>query len=108
MIREPWTAVRYAAALVSQSLGRRTKDETLGLDAARRGAWFRYRPKPYDGQVMLVTASERRNTAALHTAWRRLAKGGLVTTEVSGDHDSILQEPMVRELGREVRRFLEN
>ena len=108
VLRQPAKAVRYAGSLIGQAFGGGASSGSVTRKAAKNSAYFRYRPKPYAGEAILVVASERQNTAELAQRWRRLARGGLVVAEVPGDHISMLQEPGIGELARALMRVLED
>jgi len=105
-LRQPLKAARIAGSLVRQSLGLGVADAPVTLNAARVGSLLRYRPNPYAGSAILITAAEREQNADLVRRWRRLIAGGLVTAEVPGDHRSMLQKPHVGELARILAGYL--
>jgi len=104
--RQPVKAARYARSLVSQSLGLNAAADPDTAKAARVGAHFRYRPRPYGGEAILVTAAERLDNTNLVAAWRRLVPDGLVTMKVPGDHRSMIREPHVGQFGRTLLHLL--
>ena len=108
VLRQPLKGVRFAGSLIGQALGLSAPAGSVTRQAAKSSAYFRYRPKPYPGEAILLVASERQNTAELARRWRRLIKGDLVVTEVSGDHISMMQEPGIGELARTLMRQLED
>ena len=66
-----------------------------------------YKPKPYDGQVVLFRASENRlSSVNQESAWKRLAPA-IEIYEVSGHHGNIVDQPQVAMLAEEVRTCLE-
>ena len=106
IMRQPLKAARLASSLVGQSVGRTPSDVTADLQAARTTAYFRYRPKPYHGDAVLVTCRERRNSTALAADWRRLVRGRLIVEEAPGDHISMLMDPQVRAVATILDRHL--
>jgi len=107
MVRQPLKAARFAGSLVAQSFGIAKTDAATTLRAARAGAYYRYRPKPYAGEVILITSTERNQSRVLVDRWRQLAEGGLITTDAPGDHLAMVQEPHVGALGQTLVRLLD-
>ncbi len=69
--------------------------------AANKEAADRYVPGPYDGRVALFrTGKWSLDDRSL--GWQEVCTGGLEVIEVTGDHDSIISEPEVRTLAREL------
>ena len=70
----------------------------------------RYVVKAYPGKVTLFLASENvtSNACALRTAWGHVAVGGLEIHEVPGDHVTIIHDPHVATLARQLRRCLDD
>ncbi|MFB2939482.1 amino acid adenylation domain-containing protein [Aerosakkonemataceae cyanobacterium BLCC-F154] len=68
----------------------------------------RYEAKPYNGKVVYFKAKEQgsRNTDIFIENWRKLAKEGLDCYEVSGDHWSMLEEPHVQKLAKQIELCL--
>jgi hypothetical protein len=58
----------------------------------------RYRPRPYDGRSVLVTAQDREASEPVEMA--EFLTGPTQLVEVPGTHDSILEEPFVATLAR--------
>jgi len=108
VVRKPFKAVRFAGSLLGQVLGFSAPEGPVTRKAAQTGAQFRYRPKPYPGEAILILAAERKQIAELVKRWRRLVTGGLVVAEVPGTHNSMLQEPQIGELARTLMRLLED
>jgi thioesterase domain-containing protein len=59
-----------------------------------------YRPKPYAGRVTLFRARTRAlfDSSAADLGWSRFAEGGVEIRIIPGHHESMLQEPHVRQL----------
>ena len=108
VVRQPLRAARYAGSLVGQSLGLGATDDPITLRSARAGAYYLYRPKPYDGSATLITSAERANSDDLINKWQSLVTGGLTAVAAPGDHISMLKEPHVGELARILARTLKN
>ncbi|MGE0361764.1 MAG: amino acid adenylation domain-containing protein [Vicinamibacterales bacterium] len=64
-------------------------------------AYHRYRPARYDGDVTLFFATERPQGDDTTARWRELA-GSLIVHPVPGSHQTMLEEPNVRVLAREL------
>src|SRR5262249_51110003 len=61
-----------------------------------------YVPQEYPGRLTLFRAAQQPSACSLDPLmdWGRLARGGVDAQTVRGHHESILQEPNVRELAR--------
>jgi thioesterase domain-containing protein len=68
-----------------------------------RRALERYRPKPYEGQVLLVRSRQRANEPA---GWGTLLNGNLHTKVLPGEHLTLLREPNVRAVVSAVEEYL--
>jgi len=108
VLRQPLRAVRIAGSLVGQSLGVKAQVRPADRESARVGAHFRYQPKPYAGDAILITTAERQDNGDLAESWRRLVGGKLVTAQVPGNHLSMMREPHVGDLADTVTRLLED
>ncbi|MGK7923836.1 MAG: amino acid adenylation domain-containing protein, partial [Spirulina sp.] len=64
-----------------------------------------YKAKPYFGKITFFKAKQAfsRDTDRFVANWSKLAREGLDCYEVSGDHWSMLEEPHVRDLARQVQ-----
>ena len=67
-----------------------------------------YRPKPYGGAIHLFLVREIRAQRLYdeRAEWAALAEGELEINVVDGDHDTVLEEPHVASLGRDLSRVL--
>ncbi len=67
----------------------------------------RYRPRPYDGAVLLIRSSEEPAGYGLDQrfGWRPVVGGGLRMRTVPGSHFSIFLEPAIHLLSRYVREI---
>lgn len=68
-----------------------------------RRALERYRPKPYEGQVLLVRSRQRANEPA---GWETLLNGNMHTKVLPGEHLTLLREPNVRAVVTAVEEYL--
>lgn len=72
----------------------------------------RYQPKPYPGQVVIFRATDRDDAATTFTppdlGWGQFAQGELTLYDTPGDHLSILREPHVQLLGRQLHHCLQS
>jgi aspartate racemase len=57
-----------------------------------------YRPRAYAGRVTLFQAHATAQVSDLAPGWRALARRGVASWAIPGDHDTMLQEPYVRVL----------
>lgn len=73
------------------------------LWASHVRALSRYQPQPYDGHVTLFRTRGHRIFCSFDPqyGWGRLARRGVAVRVTPGAHESLLQEPHVRELARE-------
>ncbi|MGD1000436.1 MAG: amino acid adenylation domain-containing protein [Candidatus Brocadiia bacterium] len=80
---------------------------TLLRAGGRAGRW--YRPKLYQGRLILFLANETtpRLRHGARLAWRELATGGAEVYSVPGVHELILSEPNVRVLAGYFKAHLE-
>jgi len=91
--------------------------EQLGLEihpaklSAEEGfllAMRRYIPRPYAGDATLFRAGDGSDYPDPMLGWEGLIQGHLDIQQVSGDHDTILQEPHIGMLARLLEGCLEN
>ena len=68
----------------------------------------RYKAKPYPGKVVYFKAKEEqsRKTDLFIENWRKFAQEGLDFYEVSGDHWSMLEEPHIQDLAKQIELCL--
>lgn len=68
-----------------------------------------YRPVPYEGNVVVMLASDTNfeGPAAWRAPWREAVKGKLEFFEVPGDHRNMLQEPQVDVLAERLNAVVE-
>lgn len=69
-----------------------------------------YTPKPYPGRVILFKAADQKAILGPdpELGWGSVAKGGVESYEVPGDHMTILDRPRVAKLAEELKRFLKS
>jgi thioesterase domain-containing protein len=66
-----------------------------------------YRPRPFGGRLLIFNTRQSVNLAGTETlGWDDVVSGAIETVPVPGDHLSMLIEPNVRELGRELAKQL--
>ena len=78
-------------------------------EAVRNQVIQAYKPKPYDGKVVLFRAMERDPFEGCKDhalGWGSLATGGLHIYDVPGDHIGILKEPNVRVMANYLQSYL--
>jgi hypothetical protein len=68
----------------------------------------RYIPRPYAGNATLFRAGDGSDYPEPMLGWEGLINGNLDVQQVSGDHDTILQEPHIGLLARLLEGCLEN
>jgi len=107
VLRKPLKAARFAGSLVAQSFGIASTNAVTTLRAARVGAYYRYRPKPYAGEVILITSIESDESRVSVDRWQQLAKGGLITADTPGNHIAMVKEPCVGTLAQTLVRLLD-
>ena len=71
-------------------------------------AVYAYRPRGYDGRVMVVTARARPLLGPFDPdlGWKRMVAGAVSVVAVPGSHETFLREPYVRTVAEEIRREL--
>jgi thioesterase domain-containing protein/acyl carrier protein len=66
----------------------------------------RWRPKPFSGELLLLTCEETRAIGGEGLGWERLAGNRLRTERVPGTHQTLLRSPHVEEVAAVLRRWL--
>ena len=79
----------------------------LEVHSAHLEAMKNYRPRPFAGRIALFRPSGSGNATAPQGDWAQIAAGGITRHTTPGDHHSMLQEPVVEVLGRELGRLLD-
>ena len=110
-LRHPWSAKSGATpsdtedpSIESIPAEYRTVIET------HRQALARYKPRRYPGLVTLFRARSQSLMAVPHEqdlGWGRIAAGGVDVKMCRGNHSTIVWEPLVQTLARELRRALD-
>lgn len=70
-----------------------------------------YRPRQYEGGMILFRAREQPATgwaSDLDFGWSRWVRGGVEVQTVPGNHDTVIAEPNVRELGSRLRAQIDS
>lgn len=78
------------------------------IEQASWRALLCYQPRPYAGRLHLLWSTGGRSKGAARAleAWERLAEGGVERVEIPGVHLSVMQEPMIVEVGRLLRSWI--
>ena len=81
----------------------------LHLTHAHLRAVHNHRPRPLDVSATLIQAADgdAEARAGATASWKALCTGAFQTLTLPGDHFSLLREPNVVELAREIERLLE-
>jgi thioesterase domain-containing protein len=76
---------------------------------AHKAAWDAYVPRPYAGKVISFRASQRslRGSDDPKGEWSRLAAGVVDVQDVPGDHNTMMTEPCVQVLARQLQACME-
>jgi thioesterase domain-containing protein len=69
-------------------------------------AVLRYRPPPYPGNVMLFQAADRLDVFDHIPGWPDTIRGKFTTREVTGNHESMLEQPNVQDLAAQLFGWL--
>jgi amino acid adenylation domain-containing protein len=85
---------------------------SVAVFGATMRAVHQHPPRPYDGDVLLVEATDAvpgypRPEGGLAPAWRRLLHGRFEVRTVSGTHGTLLDPPQVAAVAREVSHVLD-
>ena len=78
------------------------------VHSASMAAGRDFTPKPFDGHLLLFRAGRRRLDLYPEDTlgWRNLAKGGITTVVIDGDHLSMLDHPQVDTIAERLNREL--
>ncbi|NEO94698.1 MAG: non-ribosomal peptide synthetase, partial [Moorea sp. SIO3G5] len=74
----------------------------LQVFQANSQALHRYVPQPYIGKIVLFCAEESQKTTKGMMAWQQLALGGVEAYSIPGDHYTIIQDPQVQGLAKQL------
>jgi thioesterase domain-containing protein len=101
-----WTVVERAQhmGLLAQGLGRQDVQDIVSLRRALHTALLRHRPRPASERTYLFTSGA--DPAALAAGWAGIGNAGLQVRHIGGTHWSILREPHVATLAREIELAL--
>jgi thioesterase domain-containing protein len=66
-----------------------------------------YFPRAYDGKVVLFESTKSPGILAVETIWKSRARGGLEIKKLPCTHETMLDEPHVRQLANELNACLE-
>ena len=86
-------------ALLLERIGAANHASFLDAEEAFLLALRRYVPKPYGGRGILFRAKDELvRYPDPNLGWDQVVMGGIEVREVSGDHDTLMQEPHIGEL----------
>ena len=78
------------------------------LAQAHDQAWFNYKPSPYSGSVVIFQTEKQ--PLGINPdptlGWRKWLKGDLQLYKIPGYHRTILKEPHVQTLAKQLRECL--
>ena len=82
--------------------------ENLSIEHEK--AYFKYEPRPYSGDVIVLRASKQLRGSMGDTwlGWKGVINGNLEVHEVPGHQQNILLEPNVSRLAAEIEAQLKN
>ena len=82
--------------------------EVPEIASSHLAAVYDYRPRLYDGRVMVVTARARplRGPFEADLGWKRMVSGSVSVVPVPGSHETFLREPYVHTVAERIRREL--
>jgi len=99
-----------AAGRLSGSFDVELLERLYGIFRINLEALHEYRPESYGGSVTLLRAGEgsrdERSFGKDATAWERVVRGGVEVRTVPGTHHTMVREPGVEPLARELERAL--
>jgi thioesterase domain-containing protein/acyl carrier protein len=99
-----------AAGLVPGELDMDRMQHLYRIFCINLQALHEYRPGSYGGRVTLLRADERRLAERLFRrksiGWERVVRGGVEVRMIPGTHHTMVREPHVETLAREVERAL--
>jgi thioesterase domain-containing protein len=96
-------------------LAERVAERAANLHLGANALWseklhnaaLRYQPREYSGRVLFFEPVERLDIAGIEESWAGVAQPRREIQRVQGNHESVLQEPMVAELAARIRRCVE-
>jgi amino acid adenylation domain-containing protein len=92
---------------IREKLGLTVQPARLSAEEGFLLAIRRYIPRPYHGNATLFRAGDGSHYPESKLGWEGLIEGDLDVQQVSGDHDTILQEPHIGMLARLLEGCLE-
>jgi hypothetical protein len=92
---------------IRERLGLEIKPSRLNAEEGFLLAMRRYVPHPYQGNATLFRSGDGSDYQDPKLGWEGLIEGHLDIQQVSGDHDTILQEPHIGMLARLLEGCLE-
>jgi amino acid adenylation domain-containing protein len=113
-IAQKWTylkkrVVRYKRGIKRKIVALYLPPAIKAVREACATAEHQYRPKSYDGSIVIFRASEKalRGLDDPRGGWEKYVAGTVEVHEVDGDHGNILNEPQVKLLAARMRARLE-
>jgi thioesterase domain-containing protein len=118
--RAAWVVRRVKALLASNVEDRLSVEDIVNMSTQSEEerklwrthvqAWLKYRPEPYQGEVVLFRTRGHPLVCSFDhkMGWGDLASGGVTVRVCPGDHESILEEENVGRVARELKDILEN
>ncbi|HEY0603237.1 MAG TPA: amino acid adenylation domain-containing protein [Herpetosiphonaceae bacterium] len=100
-----------AAGKIPPDFGLAHAQALLRVYTANIAAWEAYRPQEYAGRITLFRAGEQaEDTAALPLdgGWGAFAADGVDIHTIAGTHETMVQEPYVEELARQLQASLQD
>ncbi|MET0397618.1 MAG: alpha/beta fold hydrolase, partial [Longimicrobiaceae bacterium] len=98
------------AGLLPAGMDMERLQDLYGIFRINVKATYDYRPESYGGGATLLRASERKLAERLlekkTVGWDRVVRGGVKVRTIPGTHYTVVREPQVKVLAREVERVL--
>jgi amino acid adenylation domain-containing protein len=96
-------------------LAERAADRVDTVRAGANALWseklyraaLRYQPQAYAGRVLFIEPADRLDITSLEQSWEGIPQPRREVRRLEGDHQGVLQEPLVQELAACVRRSVE-
>ena len=94
--------------ILPPEIGLQQMRQLLRVFKANLQAMYRYIPQPYPGRITLFCASEQivEVTQDQTQGWGELTTVGIETHKIPGDHYSIIREPQVQVLAKQLGTYL--
>jgi hypothetical protein len=101
-------SVDAARAKVVMNSDIRDVELQLKLESNDRSAWDRFIPKPFKGDVFVVSASERPANPFddKYLGWKPFVLGSIDAYEAEGNHDTIYKGATIRKIAEKVNTRL--